>query len=142
MPHSPRMYRGELWLLNAGTGFLGKIDRQSGTFEPVTFCPGFQRGLAFVGDYAIVGLSEPRHDKTFDGLLLQEELTKRGATARCGLQVIDLRSGDVVHWVRLERMVSELYDVVVLPGVTRPMAFGFKTDEIARTVSAGDEESL
>ena len=142
MPHSPRIYRGEMWLLNAGTGYLGKIARQTGAFEPVTFCPGFLRGLAFVGDYAIVGLSEPRHDKTFDGLVLQEELAKRGATARCGLQVIDLRNGDVVHWVRLQGMVSELYDVAVLPGVTRPIAFGFKTDEIARTVSAGDEGTL
>ena len=142
MPHSPRLYRGQLWLLNAGTGFLGTVDRQLGTFEPVTFCPGFLRGLAFVEDCAIVGLSEPRREKTFEGLVLQEELTKRGAEARCGLQVIDLRSGDVVHWVRLEGMVSELYDVAVLPGVTRPMAFGFKTDEIARTVSAGDEENL
>jgi hypothetical protein len=49
--------------------------------------------------------------------------------------VIDLRSGDVVHWVRLEGMVSELYDVVVLPHVVRPMALGFKTDEIQRLLS-------
>jgi len=26
-------------------------------------------------------------------------------------------------------LVSELYDVVILPGVKRPMALGFKTDE-------------
>ena len=142
MPHSPRLYRGQLWLLNAGTGFLGTVDRELGKFEPMTFCPGFLRGLAFVGDFAIVGLSEPRREKTFEGLVLQEELTKRCASARCGLQVIDLHSGDVVHWVRLEGMVSELYDVAVLPGVIRPMAFGFKTDEIARTISAGDEENL
>jgi hypothetical protein len=43
-----------------------------------------------------------------------------------------LRTGDTPHWLRIEGMVRELYDVVALPGVTRPMAFGFKTDEIAR----------
>lgn len=59
--------------------------------------------------------------------------------SRCGLHVIDLRTGDVVHWVRLEGMVSELYDVVVLPGVVRPMALGFKTDEIQRLLSLGPE---
>jgi hypothetical protein len=53
-----------------------------------------------------------------------------------------LRSGDVLHWLRLEGMVSELYDVVVLPGVMRPMAFGFKSDEIQRTVAIGDEAAL
>jgi uncharacterized protein (TIGR03032 family) len=131
MPHSPRVDRGQLWLLNAGTGYLGRVDRDRGTFDPLTF----------VGDYAIVGLSEPRHDKTFAGLVLQDELEKRAAEARCGLQVIDIRSGDVAHWVRLEGMVSELYDVAVLPEVNRPMALGFKSDEIARIVAAEDEQA-
>jgi len=138
MPHSPRVYRGKLWLLNAGTGCFGSIDLAKGKFEPLTFCPGFLRGLAFAGDYAIVGLSGPRHEeKTFGGLELDDELTKRGADPRGGLQVIDLRTGDIVHWVRLEGMVTELYDVVALPGVTRPMALGFKTDEIQRLLTIG-----
>jgi uncharacterized protein (TIGR03032 family) len=94
-----------------------------GTFEPLTFCPGYLRGLAFCGDYAVVGLSQPRQDKTFGGLALDAELARRGAAARCGLQMIDLRSGDVAHWLRIEGMVRDLYDVVVLPGVIRPMAW-------------------
>ena len=143
MPHSPRVYRGKLWLLNAGTGYFGSIDLARGKFEPLTFCPGFLRGLAFAGDYAIVGLSGPRHDKTtFGGLALDEELTRRGAEPRGGLHVIDLRNGDVVHWVRLEGMVSELYDVVTLPGVVRPMALGFKTDEIQRLLTVGKPGTL
>jgi uncharacterized protein (TIGR03032 family) len=142
MPHSPRWHKGSLWLLNSGEGFLGKVDSKTGKFEPVTFCAGYLRGLAFAGDYAVVGMSRPRHDKTFGGLALDEELTRRGAEARCGLQVIDLRTGDVVHWVRLEGMVSELYDVVTLPGVARPMAFGFRSDEIQRTITLGDEGRL
>ena len=47
--------------------------------------------------------------------------------------------GDVVHWLRIEGIVAELYDVVVLPDVVRPMALGFKTDEIRRSISVGDE---
>ena len=62
--------------------------------------------------------------------------------ARCGLQVIDVRSGDVAHWLRIEGMVRELYDVVVLPGVRRPMALGFKSDEIQRTIAVDDEGNL
>ena len=58
------------------------------------------------------------------------------------LLVIDLRSGDVCHWLRVEGMVRELYDVAVLPGVVRPMALGFKTEEIQRTIAMDDEESL
>ncbi len=51
------------------------------------------------------------------------------------MQVIDLRTGDAVHWLRFEGMVDELYDVITLPGVRRPMALGFKTDEIRRVIS-------
>jgi len=143
MPHSPRMYRGKLWLLNAGTGYFGSIDLAKGKFEPLTFCPGFLRGLASAGDYAIDGLSGPRHDKkTFGGLALDEEIARRGADPRGGLQVIDLRTGDVAHWVRLEGMVTELYDVVALPGVSRPMALGFKTDEIQRLLTMGEADVL
>ena len=122
MPHSPRVYQGRLWLLNSGTGYLGSIDLAGGPFEPLAFCPGYARGLAFAGNYAVLGLSRPRHDKTFGGLELDEALTAKGAEARCGLHVVDLRSGDTTHWLRLEGMVSELYDVAVLPSVVRPMA--------------------
>jgi len=142
MPHSPRVYRDRLWLLNSGTGYVGSLNPADGTFQPLTFCPGYLRGLAFVGDYAIVGLSRPRHNKTFSGLPIDDMLATKGAIAHCGLQVIDLRTGDVVHWVRLDGIVSELYDVAVLPGVVRPMALGLKTDEIQRTIAIGDQGVL
>jgi uncharacterized protein (TIGR03032 family) len=142
MPHSPRVYRDRLWLLNSGTGYFGTVEPRTGVFEPLTFCPGYLRGLTFVGDFAVVGLSRPRHDQTFGGLPLDDALRAKGAEARCGLEVIDLRSGDAVHWLRIQGMVSELYDVVALPGVARPMALGFKSDEIQRTLSIGPEGAL
>jgi uncharacterized protein (TIGR03032 family) len=142
MPHSPRVYRERLWLLNSGTGYFGHVDRATAQFVPLTFCPGYPRGLAFSGDYAIVATSKPRHEKTFRGLALDDELQKRDVEARCGLLVIDLRSGDIHQWVRIEGMVAELYDVVTLPGVVRPMALGFKSDEITRILAVGDEAPL
>jgi uncharacterized protein (TIGR03032 family) len=142
MPHSPRWYRDRLWLHNSGAGEFGSINLDSGLFETLAFCPGYLRGLAFVGDYAVVGLSRPRHNKTFGGLSLETELAKRGAEGRCGLVVIDLRSGDAAHWLRIEGMVTELYDVAVLPGVRRPMALGFKSDEIQRIVAIGPDGTL
>jgi uncharacterized protein (TIGR03032 family) len=142
MPHSPRWYRDRLWVLNSGTGYFGYIDFNQSRFVPVAFCPGYLRGLTFVGDYAVVGLSRPRHEATFGGLTLQEELKSRNAEPQCGLQVIDLNSGDVVHWLRMQGDVSELYDVGALPGVARPMALGFKSDEIQRVLAVDDEGTL
>ncbi|WP_306250388.1 TIGR03032 family protein [Parvularcula sp. IMCC14364] len=130
MPHSPRVHNGVLWLLNAGTGEFGKVDSNSGKFEPVAFCPGFLRGLTFIGDHAIVGLSKPRENKTFQGLALNARLEKEGVSPQCGLKVIDLKTGAVAHSFTIEGVVEELYDVVALPGLIRPMALGFKTEEI------------
>ncbi|MEO1392648.1 MAG: TIGR03032 family protein [Cyanobacteria bacterium J06634_5] len=138
MPHSPRWYQNKLWVLNSGAGYLGTVDLSNGTFEPMTFCPGYMRGLSFVGDFAIVGLSLPRNNKTFSGLPLDAELAKRDAEPRSGLQIIDLRTGDVVHWLRIEGVIEELYDVVALPGVKRPMALGFKSDEIRRLITVDE----
>jgi len=134
MPHSPRMYQGKLWLLNSGQGQFGYVDLQSGQFESIAFCPGYARGLSFHGDFAIIGLSKPRHD-TFSGLPLDEALKKHDAEPRCGLHVINLKTGDTVHFLHIEGVVEELYDVVTLPGVVRPKALGLKTGEIRRTIS-------
>lgn len=142
MPHSPRVYRDKLWLLNSGTGHFGFVDRATGKFEKVAFCPGYLRGLSFHGDYAVVGLSKSRENKTFSGLELDNNLKSGDAEARCGIQVIDLNTGDVVHWIRVEGVVTELYDVVTLPNVVRPQSIGFKTDEIRRVLRIGEERSL
>ena len=135
MPHSPRWYRGRLWLCNSGTGEFGSIDLASGAFEPLTFCAGYLRGVAFHGDYALLGTSKPRHNKTFSGLPLDDALAQRNVEARCGIQVVDLRSGDAVHWIRFEGLVDELYDVITLPGVRNPSLIGFVSDEIRRLIS-------
>jgi len=142
MPHSPRVYRDKLWVLNSGTGHFGFIDRDKGCFESVAFCPGYQRGLSFHGDYAIIGLSKQRENRTFSGLDLDQNLEQAQVDPRCGLHVIDLRTGDAVHWVRIEGVVSELYDVVTLPGIRQPEALGFRTDEIRRVLRVGEEQSL
>ncbi|MBF0156978.1 MAG: TIGR03032 family protein [Magnetococcales bacterium] len=138
MPHSPRLHQGRLWLLNAGTGELGFVDRQRRRFEPIAFCPGFLRGLAFSGDHAVVGLSKPRGSRSFQGLALNARLDREGVAARCGVQVVDLRSGAATHALLLEGVVEELYDVAVIPGSLRPMALGFRTPEIHHTLRVGE----
>jgi uncharacterized protein (TIGR03032 family) len=143
MPHSPRWYRGRLWVLNSGRGEFGWIDPASGAFEPIAFCPGYLRGLAFLGDHAVIGLSLPRDNKTFSGLGLDDQLAKRDVPARCGLYFIDLRSGSIIHSMVFSGVVTELYDVAVLQGVRQPAMIGFQGPEIRRMISlqAGEEDA-
>ena len=142
MPHSPRWYRDRLWLLDSGTGYFGFVDLDSGEFERVAFCPGYLRGLCFAGNYAIAGLSLPRHNRSFQGLALQDHLEEKNAEPRCGICVIDLNTGDVVHHLRVEGVVVELYDVVALPHAKRPMMLGFRNEEIHRLLSIGPNGKL
>lgn len=137
MPHSPRLYNGVLYILNAGTGEFGSINVKKGTFEPIAFCPGFLRGLSFAGDHAIVGLSKPRDNKSFTGLPFNERLIAENVPPACGLRVIDLKTGAVAHSLNIDGMVQELYDVAVIPGVIRPMVLGFKTEEIRHNIKPG-----
>src|SRR5439155_18588729 len=133
--HSSRIKDGALWLLNSGTGELGIVEPRAQRFKPRAFCLGYARGLAFAGDSAIVGLSLPRENRTFQGLPLDEALARNGSEPRCGLIVVDTDNGDTIAWVRIEGVVRELYDVAFIPGIRNPSAIGFKTDEIFRVIT-------
>lgn len=132
MPHSPRWHNGRLWLLNSGDGDFGYLDGDR--FVPVTQCPGFARGLCFVGDYAVIGLSQLRENTFASGLSIKERLEKAHVPQRCGLIVVDLNTGKIVHWLTIQGVVTELYDVAFLPGITRPYTPGFSEPELQRRI--------
>jgi hypothetical protein len=97
--------------------------------------PRYARGLAFIDRNAIIGLSLARDNRTFQGLPLDRALAAHGAAPRCGLIVVDIKTGDTTEWVRIEGVVRELYDVAVLPGIRNPSVIGFISDEIRRIIS-------
>jgi len=137
MPHSPRVYNGKLYVLNSGTGEFGWVDLKAEprqAFRPIAFCPGFVRGLSFHGKFAFVGLSRPRYER-FEGLELDARLKKADSEPWTGVQVIDLDTGRVAQWLRLDGPVAELYDTATLPGVRTPMSIGFLSGDIANLLT-------
>ncbi len=134
MPHSPRVTEAGLLLLDSGHGTIARIDPATGAKEDIAFCPGFLRGLAVHRGHAIVTVSKPR-EGLFAGLDLQDRLAARDGEAWCGICIVDLRSGDLVEWLRLEGAIRELFDVAVLPDVICPMAVGVSSPEIRSLVS-------
>jgi uncharacterized protein (TIGR03032 family) len=138
MPHSPRMYNGKLYVLNSGTGELCWVEPAPKAVDSelhvVAFCPGFVRGLGFHGKYAFVGLSKPRYER-FEGLALDKKLAETDSEPWCGVQVIDLETGAVAHWFRIDGAIGELYDVAVVGGVFRPMSLGFASNDILGLVT-------
>lgn len=127
MPHSPRMHNGKLWVLEAGTGWLGWVDLKASpkeAFRRHAWLPGFARGLRFSpsGDFAVVGLSMPRYE-VFSDLPLGAELERRGEKPRCGVFVLELETGQPRHAVMVGGAITELYDVAILEGTVRQVAW-------------------
>jgi uncharacterized protein (TIGR03032 family) len=110
MPHSPRFHDGRLLVLESGTGSLLLVDQAGGQRETVTRLPGFTRGLALCGPYAFVGLSKIRETSAMDGVPLAE----RREELKCGVAVVDLRSGLLIAFLEFQTAVEEIFDVTTL----------------------------
>jgi uncharacterized protein (TIGR03032 family) len=136
MPHSPRLGQGKLYALDSGRGQLIGVDPLTGAKEDIAFCPGFLRGLAIAGDFAVVTASKPR-DGSFKELELERELSRRDGEPWCGIFVINLRTGDLAEWIRLDGEIAELFDVAILPGHVCPMSLGLETAEIHTSITIG-----
>ena len=140
MPHSPRWHQQRLWLLNSGTGELGWIE--AGSFRSLCALPGFARGLTFCGNYAVVGLSKLRSPQ-FTGLPLEQRLEADGLPeGACGLRVIDLANGAVLHSLDLPEPIDELFDLAVLEGVRQPRALGLLDEDTDCLVKLPQQDQL
>lgn len=120
MPHSPRWHDGKLFVLDSGRGRLVTVDPSSGQIDVVESYPGYGRGLAFAGQFAIVAMSRARERSVFGGVPICED----PAQMRCGLVVIDLLSGRSVAFLEFETGVEELFDVQVVPDAPRTVLCG------------------
>jgi uncharacterized protein (TIGR03032 family) len=134
MPHSPREANGTLFVLDSGRGYIARVNEMTGSKENIAFCPGFMRGLSIWNGHAIVTVSLPR-DGSFKDLELEKNISARGGVPWCGVQIVDLRTGDIVQWLRLEGFIKELFDVGVIPGSRCAMALGIGTPEVQNMLS-------
>ena len=120
MPHSPRLYQGQLYLLDSGHGALLHVDPLTGRHTTVAALPGFTRGLDCFAGHAFVGLSQIRETAVFGGLPLQQS----GQELRCGLAIVNLSSGAVEAMLWFHSGVEEVFAVAVLPGWRNPALIG------------------
>jgi len=116
MPHSPRLHRGRLWVLESGKGALSTVDPVSGRVETVAQVPGFTRGLAFAGPVAFVGLSQLRKSNPFTDIPLTDQNPERSS----GVWAVNVDTGQVVAFLRFSASVEEIFAVQVLAGALAP----------------------
>ena len=113
MPHSPRIYRGEVYMLLSAEEKLVKADLKNGTYQEVAKIDGFIRGLSFIENYAFIGVSKLRKTHTFSDLDIADKEIKAGVV------IVDINTGKTVGEIKYETSVEELYDVHILNGLKR-----------------------
>lgn len=124
MPHSPRCFRGHVFVLNSGEGQLCAVDVKSGKRDVVAALPGYTRGLALHGKYAFVGLSLIREQHVFGGMPVVQRFGED--QRQCGIHAIDLSTGQVEASLQFTGGCTELFDIQVLRGLRWPTVIGFQ----------------
>lgn len=115
MPHSPRIYDGNLYLLESSSGDLVRVDPANGKKESVVQLNGFARGMDRAGDFLFIGLS---HLRKSSGAF--RDLPIAHKSPFCGVVVVHLPSARIVAELKYENSVEEIYDVRLLHGMKRP----------------------
>ena len=105
------------------------VDAANGRRQTVVELPGFARGLALRGPYAFVGLSKIRKTSAMDGVPLAE----RREHLKCGVAVVDLRSGQSIALLEFQTAVEEIFDVQLLSNLRFPEVIGFQQETIQHT---------
>jgi uncharacterized protein (TIGR03032 family) len=114
LPHSPRLIDGRLFVLEAGTGAVLQVDRDSGKTATVAELPGFVRGLAAAEGVLFVGLSVIRN--TAQGVILP--VSRSGTELVSGIAAVDAANGAILGMLRFGED-QEVFDLALIPSATR-----------------------
>lgn len=113
MPHSPRIYKGEIYLLLSAAESLIKVDLNNQSYRVIAEVDGFIRGLSFKDEFAFIGVSKLRRSHTFADLAIADKEIKAGVV------IVNIHTGETVGEIKYETSVDELYDVHILDGFRR-----------------------
>ena len=115
MPHSPRWLDRALYLLLSATGELIKVNFETKKYEVIKKLNGFVRGLAKHGEYLFIGVSKLRSNSS---IFRNLEIAKFANKA--GVIILHLPTKAIVAELTYMNSVDEIFDIEILPGVTRP----------------------
>lgn len=115
MPHSPMMYKGELYVLLSATGQLAKLDIKTKTIEIIKELEGFCRGMDIIDDYAFIGMSKLRkNSSTFAKLPFADKADF------AGIKIVHIPTKAFVGELKYQASVDEIYEVKILKEMQRP----------------------
>lgn len=129
MPHSPRIYNGELYCLLSAAGQLIMVEPESGKYVVKQQFEGYVRGMSKAGDYLFIGLSKIRKKSSSFGDLPIAETSKH-----CGIEILHFPTMSRVAQIHYHSSVEELYDVKIMEGMRRPNVLSTLKDDFRKAL--------
>jgi uncharacterized protein (TIGR03032 family) len=115
MPHSPRIYNGELYCLLSATGELIRVNPENRSYDVVLKLDGFVRGMDLHKDYLFIGLSKLRkNSSTFAKLDFADKANE------AGIVIVHLPTASIAGKISYQTSLDEIYDVHILGNKIRP----------------------
>ena len=123
MPHTPRIFNEELYVLLSATGELAKVNTKMVTYEVIVQIDGFVRGMSFHKDYLFIGLSKLRkNSSTFGKLPFAKNANESGVI------VMHLPSAKIEGKILYQNSLEEIYDIHILKNKIRPNILNTSSD--------------
>jgi uncharacterized protein (TIGR03032 family) len=130
MPHTPRIFNNELYVLLSATGELIKINRENGTYDVIVKIGGFVRGMSLHKDYLFIGLSKIRKkSSTFGKLPFAEDANQ------AGIVIVHLPTASIAGKINYLSSLDEIYDIHILRDKIRPNILNTLTDDYKEGLS-------
>ncbi|MFT4661733.1 MAG: hypothetical protein ACI8XB_002013 [Patiriisocius sp.] len=124
MPHSPRIFNDELYVLLSATGELVKINVEDGSKEVIVKIGGFVRGMSLHQDYLFIGTSKLRENSsTFSQLEIEEK------SNLASIKIVHLPTKNLTGEIKYLSSLDEIYDIHVLSGKRRPNIMNTLTED-------------
>ncbi len=115
VPHSPMLYKDELYLLLSGTGEIVKVDIQKRKYEVVAQTDGFCRGMDIYDEYIFVGMSKLRQNSSSFS-----KISFKDNNYAAGVKIYHLPTGAFVGEIAYETSVEEIYGLKIIENAVRP----------------------
>jgi uncharacterized protein (TIGR03032 family) len=130
MPHSPRFYNQELYLLESGTGKLIKVNVEEKSSEVIFNFNCFIRGLTFSNNLAFIGKSKIRENSTdFNKLEVKDN------SLSAGLIIFCMNTLTVLGEINYTAAIQELYDVQILENTANAVIITKEIEEYRNIIT-------
>lgn len=125
MPHSPKLYEGNLYFLESAKGTLNKFDVENKQTETIYEFGSFVRGLAFEKNFAFVAHSKIRKNSSSFGKI---QVAEKSHT--CAISVVHIPTKTLVARAEYLASVDEIYELGILKNYRTPNILNFESPHL------------